>query len=122
MTALVKGLLLWLLCVAAGIISAIWMLLAVIVGSPRADVIALGFDQLSNAATGGDPDEYISSRAWRCRVDPRYARWVRVINWLFNDPRHCQSAYESERDRPPVGDEIQPKPADAGFFTSDKNA
>jgi hypothetical protein len=102
----IKGLLLWLLCVAAGIISAVWMLLAIIAGSPRADVIALGFDQLGNAATGGDPDEYVSSRAWRCRADPYYARWVRVINWLFNDRDHCKNAYESERARAPVGEEV----------------
>lgn len=106
MIARLRGLLLWLLCVAAGIISVVWMLLAVLAGSPRADLIALGFDQMANAATGGDPDEYISSRVWRCRADPCYMRWVLLINWLFNDPQHCKNAYESERARAGVGEEV----------------
>ncbi|MBP9798795.1 MAG: hypothetical protein KBD39_01570 [Sterolibacterium sp.] len=58
---------LWLLCLAAAIVSLVWQLVA-IVGSPRRAMrIAVGFDQTANAAFGGDEDETISSRAWRLR-------------------------------------------------------
>ena len=91
-----KMLLLWLLCIAAGLVSALWMLLAIAVSSPRAWPIARGFDQLGNATFGGDEDELISSRCWRCRDQPEYAAWVKVINWLFDDPQHCENAYQGE--------------------------
>ena len=94
-----KLILLWLLCLAAGLIATVWMLLAIIAGSPRAGSIALGFDQLGNVATGGDEDQYISSRCWMNRADPVYARYVRIINWLFNDPGHCEDSYSNERRR-----------------------
>ncbi len=94
-----KLLLLWLLCVLAGVISGGWMLLAIIAGSPRADSIALGFDQLGNVATGGDEDMLISTRCWINRSDPVYARWMRIINWLFNDPDHCKNSYLYEKSR-----------------------
>ena len=94
-----KLLLLWLVCVAAGLLSALWMLLAVIAGSKRAWAIALGYDQLGNATFGGSEDELISSRCWRYRADPAYARWVAVINWLAGDPHHCQDSYEAEQAR-----------------------
>jgi hypothetical protein len=90
---------LWLLCLLGGLIAAVWMLCAVLASPRRALLIAKGFDQLGNATGGGDEDEFISSRAWRNRADPAYARLVRVINWLFNDPAHCRDSYESERAR-----------------------
>ena len=58
---------LWLLCLAAAIVSLAWQLVA-IVGSPRRAMrIAIGFDQTANAAFGGDEDETISARCWRNR-------------------------------------------------------
>lgn len=92
----IKLLLLWFMCLAAGLIATVWMLCAVVASPARALLIAKGFDQLGNATGGGDEDEFISSRAWRRRADPAYARLVRVINWLFNDPEHCRDSYESE--------------------------
>lgn len=89
-------LLLWLVCQVASLIAAVWMLCAIIAGSPRAWRIAIGHDQLANATFGGDEDETISSRCWRYRADPGYARWVRIINWLAGDPDHCKAAFESE--------------------------
>ena len=92
-------LLLWLLCILSGALSALWMLLAIAANNPRAWPIARGFDQLGNATFGGDEDELISSRCWRCREQPEYAHWVKVINWLFNDPQHCEDAYRGEMAR-----------------------
>lgn len=91
-----KLFLLWFLCQAASLVAAAWMLCAIISGSPRAWRIALGNDQLANATFGGDEDESISSRCWRYRTDPSYAAWVKRINWLFDDPNHCQNAFEDE--------------------------
>ena len=58
--------------------------------SSRAHRLALAFDQLGNAATGGSEDETISSRAGRARRDGR--RWAiilcRILDWL--DPGHCE--------------------------------
>ena len=90
---------LWLLCLAAAIVSLAWQLVA-IVGSPRRAMrIAIGFDQTANAAFGGDEDETISSRAWRYRAEPHYAALARLINVLFNNSNHCAAAYESEQAR-----------------------
>lgn len=91
-----KLLLLWVLCALAGAVSTIWMLLAIVASPARAVLIAKGFDQLGNATGGGDEDEFISSRAWRCRADPAYARLVAMINWLFSDPDHCRDSFDGE--------------------------
>lgn len=95
-----KTLLIWIVCQLAGIVASIWMLAATLAGSPRAWRIALAFDQLANAAFGGAEDETISSRCWRYRVLPRYAVFVRLINWLADDPDHCRNAFEATREHP----------------------
>lgn len=92
----IKLLLLWGLCQLASVVAAIWMLCAIIAGSHRAWRIALGNDQLANATFGGDEDEFISSRCWRYRAAPGYARWVRLINWVFDDPNHCENSFDDE--------------------------
>lgn len=94
-----KLLLLWLLCQFASLIGAIWMLCAIVTGSPRTWRIAVGYDQLGNATFGGDEDETISSRCWRYREEPYYAVWVQRINWLFDDPNHCKDAFEKEAEK-----------------------
>jgi hypothetical protein len=91
-----KLLFLWLICVAAGIVSAVWMAVAIIAGSPRALIIAKGFDYLTNKAFGDDQDKYISSRCWRYRDEPQYARWVKIIDSIFNDSNHCKNSFEGE--------------------------
>lgn len=57
--------------------------------SRRAFVLAIAYDRLANAATGGDVDETISSRANRARAEGR--RWGCVLCCLLNrvDPDHC---------------------------------
>ena len=56
--------------------------------------ILIALDQLGNALLGGYADETISARSWRNREQRPWL--VKFINWLFNDPRHCQDSYESE--------------------------
>lgn len=54
--------------------------------------IVLAFDQLVNAATGGDMDETISSRAGRLRKEGR--GWACVLCWVLDglDARHCEKS------------------------------
>ncbi|MCX7177717.1 MAG: hypothetical protein NTX56_02780 [Proteobacteria bacterium] len=92
----IKLLALWVICQAGNIVAAIWMFLAIFFGSPRAWRIAVGYDQLGNATFGGNEDETISSRCWRYREELRYSAWVKRINWLFDDPNHCQNSFEDE--------------------------
>ncbi len=96
---MIRYLILWLLCLAAAIVSLVWQLVA-IVGSPRRAMrIAVGFDQTANAAFGGDEDETISARCWRYRAEPHYSALVQLINLLFNDAGHCKIAYDDEQRR-----------------------
>lgn len=78
-----------LLCILAGIISAVWMLFAILAGSARAWRLAIAFDQLANAATGGNEDETISSRANRAKAEGQ--RWGCVLCRLLDriEKDHC---------------------------------
>ena len=69
--------------------------------SRRLDQIPIAIDQLINTIFGGWADETISSRAWRMRGKNRGWESLRkVIDSLFFwQERHCQSAYESEKNR-----------------------
>lgn len=92
-----RHLILWLLCLAAAIVSLAWQFVAIF-GSPRRALrIAIGFDQTANAAFGGDEDETISSRAWRLRDDTRWSVIRRLIDAGFGDEHHCLNAYMDER-------------------------
>jgi hypothetical protein len=51
--------------------------------------IALPMDCAGNGAMNGEWTETISSRAGR-----KWPRFARFINWLFQDPRHCETAIE----------------------------
>ena len=65
----------------------------------------LSIDQLANTLLWGEPDETISSRAWRCgvRADKPKKRWrvaraiIDRIFWFDKD--HCRRSYESEIER-----------------------
>lgn len=70
-----SAILVWLLCVAVAVVSLLWMPVAAAFGSRRARHIAVGYDQLGNAAAGGDEDEVFSARCWRCRDRAPY-RWL----------------------------------------------
>lgn len=66
--------------------------------------VVIAIDQLFNALTGGAADETLSSRTYRGAIlaeNPK-KRWrvlYRVINGLFRDPSHCETAYHSELSR-----------------------
>jgi len=51
--------------------------------------IAIALDQLANALLAGDPDETLSSRAWRAeQKGQRYWGWTRrAIDLLFSGRR-----------------------------------
>lgn len=67
--------------------------------------VLIAADQFFNALTGGAADETLSSRTYRRAVltqsKPK-KRWLvlyKVINGLFRDPMHCETAYHSELNR-----------------------
>lgn len=83
------------LCGLAGVFSLIKMLMAIFTNPARAWTQAIAFDQLANAAIGGDPDETISSRAYRKASEKVSWKWLQaMLDWI--EPGHCREAYESE--------------------------
>ena len=61
--------------------------------------LLLAIDQLLNVAIcNGEPDETMSSAAYRMECDGRFWGFMRpVIDTLFwFQPQHCKRAYESE--------------------------
>lgn len=82
----------WLLCQLAFIVASLWMLVAIVTGSPRAWRLAVAFDQLANAATGGNEDETISSRAWRGTQEGRkgWCLLCRLLDRFQKD--HCRDS------------------------------
>ena len=80
--------------VAGCILSVVWMLACIIFApnSKRGMHIALAYDQLGNATTGGDMDETISSRAGRLRKEGKGWACVlcKLLDWL--DKGHCKNS------------------------------
>lgn len=62
--------------------------------------VLISIDQLINVVVcNGEPDETMSSVAWRMERDGRFWGFMRpVIDWLFSPwmSDHCRKAYESE--------------------------
>ncbi|WP_236309820.1 MULTISPECIES: hypothetical protein [Pseudomonas] len=92
-------------CLAAGLFAAVrlaWLILFCPASGHR---LAVAFDQLVNAATGGDEDETISSRA--AKAARRQRRWGCLLCWLLSlvDPGHCERSIEPDR-----GDPLPPPP------------
>lgn len=85
-------LLIWLLCLAASTYAALRMLYAIATNPQRAWTMSIAHDQLANAAANGDPDETISSRAYRAVREGR--RWgcilCRLLDWI--DQNHCRDS------------------------------
>jgi hypothetical protein len=93
-------LLIWLLCLLAAMIGLAWMVGAILAGSSRAWTLAVSFDQVGNAASGGDEDETISSRAWRNRTDPRWRHIRALVDWAAaqaGDRDHCRQSWQAEQ-------------------------
>ena len=75
--------------------------------------VLIAADQFFNALTGGAADETLSSRIYRRAVltqsKPK-KRWLvlyKVINGLFRDPMHCETAYHSELNRKQYPDDFK---------------
>ena len=67
------------------------MLTAIIAGSKRAWTLAVAFDQLANATTGGSEDRTISSRASESKET---TKWACILCKLLDriDPNHCENS------------------------------
>lgn len=105
MTRALAWALIWFACLLVSVWTLIALPASAVFGSGRRGWrLAVSFDQLGNVAAGGDEDEVFSARCWRLRARPGYARWVRVIDWLFlklaGETDHCRTAYEHEQARP----------------------
>ena len=70
--------------------------------------ILISFDQLVNVLFLGQPDETISSRAWRCKDVSSFWKVMRkFIDLLFFfQPQHCFKAYLAEINRKQIQLEI----------------
>jgi hypothetical protein len=93
MGRLLSGLVIWLACALGDILSLVWMLGALLAGSPRFWRGALAKDQAVNAACiNGNQNETISSRA--ARAAARGERWGCVLCKLLDkiDRNHCRDA------------------------------
>ena len=73
--------------------------------------VLIGFDQFINTLLFGEPDETISSRAWRCKDVSSFWRFMRkFIDLLFFfQPQHCFKAYLAELNRKQIQLEILKK-------------
>lgn len=92
-----RRLLLFVIIILAQIAHAVatfWMLGCILIApdSQRAWTLALGYDYLGSAATGGSLHETISSRAYRAMQAGQ--RWgcvlCRVLDWIQKD--HCRKS------------------------------
>ena len=94
---------LWLAGLVAVLIALPWGLVAALAGSERAKRVAVGADQMLNAAWGGSEDETISSRAGKGagRGVWHWCLLCRLLDWI--DPRHCQNNIEPDEGRKEPG-------------------
>ncbi len=80
--------------ILGAILAAIWLQVCILFMpfGTRPMHIAIGFDQLVNAATGGSEDETISSRAGRLRKQGR--GWACVLCWVLDKLKknHCENS------------------------------
>lgn len=81
----------WLLCLVASLYAAVRMLYCIFKNPQKAWVLAVSHDQLANAASNGDPDETISSRANRYMPENKWAcRLCKLLDFL--DKNHCKDS------------------------------
>lgn len=73
--------------------------------------LLVAFDQFINVLFSGQPDETISSRAWRCKDANSFWKVMRkFIDLLFFfQPQHCFKAYLAELNRKQIQLEILKK-------------
>lgn len=79
----------FLICLIGGFYASVRMFYTIFFNPQRAWVMSLAFDQLANAATGGDPDETISSRAHRATLEEK--KWGCILCKFLDklDKNHC---------------------------------
>lgn len=67
--------------------------------------LAIAFDQLFNALTGGACDETFSSRCHRKSEGSKFWQVCKVVvdMLFFFDPHHCATSYLAETERKQVG-------------------
>ena len=67
--------------------------------------VAIAVDQLGNALLNGEPDETLSSRAYRADQDNKILGKIFrpiidfIFKHVFNDPDHCYQSYLSETEQ-----------------------
>ncbi len=61
--------------------------------------VLLALDQLLNTLIGGWADESFSARCYRNRFNNGWLIMMRIVNLIFFNRKHCQQAYESEKQR-----------------------
>lgn len=60
--------------------------------------ILISFDRFVNTLLGGDPEETLSSVAYRKHRDgARFGFMMKLINAIFANPDHCEDAYRYDR-------------------------
>ena len=75
--------------------------------------VLVALDKLVNAALNGQPDETLSSRAWRteAKAQPYWSWTRRVIDALFYfQPNHCAQSYANEKLRALMTPEQRERP------------
>ena len=70
--------------------------------------LLVAFDQFINVLFSGQPDETISSRAWRCKDANSFWGFMRKLidTIFFFQPQHCFKAYLAELNRKQIQLEI----------------
>lgn len=79
-------------CLLASLYAALRMAWCIAFSPQKAWMMASAHDQLANAATNGRPNETISSRANRARLEGRLwgCRLCAILNWFDQD--HCRKS------------------------------
>ncbi len=82
----------WFLCLVAGFYGAFRMAYCIFKNPQKAWVMAVSFDQLANTSASGNPDETISSRAYRASKENK--RWGCLLCKLLDllDKNHCKDS------------------------------
>ena len=97
---LAAALILFVVCLALDVVALLWQTVALAAGRSRGWRLVLSQDQLGNVLTGGDEDEWISSRAWRKRHTRPWC-WIQpAIDWVaaaLGDADHCRKAFQAEQ-------------------------
>jgi hypothetical protein len=97
MTARAIALTLWLVAAVGVLASLLTSLCAALIapGSRYARNHLVAHDQSANAATGGDPDETISSRLGKRRARRLLCHWICICLDRL-DPKHCANSVEND--------------------------